>query len=221
MSRLKSKRKPFALILVLALALAVSFYFSSPGLSRAASEEAGHETAAGEVHDTGHEAEHGGTSSAKVWDLVFRIMNFTAMAVILFFLLKKPIAQYFGNRREEIARTLEQLERRKEEAEEHYRELERKLGDLESEREAIIEQYIKDGEREKTRIIANAERMSEQIQKQAEAAINQEIQKAKIELKREIAELSATMAEDLIKENITDQDQKRLVEEYLDEVVEN
>jgi len=44
---------------------------------------------------------------------------------------------------------------------------------------------------------------------------------AKDDLVREIAEMSATMAEDLVRRNINDKDQQRLVEEYLDKVVQN
>jgi len=168
-----------------------------------------------------HGEEHGGYSAAKIWDLVFRAMNFFAVAIILFFVLRKPLAQFFGNRREEIAETLADLEKKKGEAAEKYAALETRLAEIEAERDSILAEYIADGEKEKEKIIANAEDMSARIQAQAQKAIAQEIKKAKDDLKKEIAELSASMAEELVKNNINDQDQERLVEEYLDKVVTN
>ena len=212
------------LSLVLALLLTVCLCLFGPNLTLA-SEGGGHaetEThAAGADHDAHAGAGHGGVSSAKVWDLIFRIQNFVAAVIILYFILRKPIRQFFGNRRQEIEDTLSELEKKKAETERQYAEMEQKLKDMESQRETILADYVRDGEAEKEKIIQNAKTMSSRIQEQAERAIQQEIQKAKSELKREIAEMSATMAEDLVKSNINDQDQQRLVEEYLTKVVEN
>ena len=81
--------------------------------------------------------------------------------------------------------------------------------------------YMAEGEREKENIIKNAHEMAERIKTQADLAIQQEVKTAKEDLMKEIADLAATKAEDLIRENINDQDQERLVEEYLGKVVQN
>jgi F-type H+-transporting ATPase subunit b len=60
--------------------------------------------------------------------------------------------------------------------------------------------------------------MAERIKAQAQFTIDQETQQAKAELRQEIAELSASLAEDLLKQNINKDDQQRLVNEYLDKV---
>jgi F-type H+-transporting ATPase subunit delta len=56
------------------------------------------------------------------------------------------------------------------------------------------------------------------LRPQAQFAIEQETDLAKTELKREVAELSAALAEDLLKQNINAEDQNRLVDEYLTKV---
>ena len=221
MKRMKPHTHRF-LLLISFLILSLSMF--GPGMAWASSAGTGetHDEAVGEAHaDEGHGEGHGGISAAKVWDLVYRAMNFFAVAIILFFVLRKPMGQYFGNRREEIAETLADLEKKKGEAEEKYAQLEARLAEIEAERDTILAEYVADGEKEKEKIIANAEDMSSRIQAQAEKAIAQEIKKAKDDLKQEIAELSASMAEELVKNNINDQDQERLVEEYLDKVVTN
>ncbi|MBW1709142.1 MAG: ATP synthase F0 subunit B [Deltaproteobacteria bacterium] len=214
------RSKPFYRYTLLVVILTLSLCLLGPAVSLAVSAEESHGTGEAATHDAG-EGGHGGIPAAKVWDLVFRTMNFLAMIIILVVLLRKPAGQFFGKRREEIAQTLSDLELKKAESEEQYLKLERKLIDLDSEREAIIAEYIKDGEKEKEKIIVNAREIAARIQQQAEVAIKQEVQQAKAELKREIADLAASQAEEIIKNNIDAQDQERLVEEYLDKVVPN
>ncbi len=79
--------------------------------------------------------------------------------------------------------------------------------------------YVREGEAERDRIIAEGGRMVERIRKQAEEAMNQEVKAAKERLIREMADLSAVMAEDLIRKNIDREDQERLVTEYLEKGV--
>ncbi len=54
---------------------------------------------------------------------------------------------------------------------------------------------------------------------QAQLTIRQEIQKSNQALREEVAELSVKMAEDILRKNITDNDQKVLIGEYLAKVV--
>ena len=169
-----------------------------------------------------HGEEHGSSATpAKLWDLVWRTMNFVVLFVVLFVLLKKPIGNFFSGRRENIAQTLADFETKKAEAEERFKSLESKLADLSAERDRILAEYAAEGEEEKKKIIAHAEEMAERIQTQAEAAVAQEVKAAKADLVREIADMSAAKAEELIRRNINDKDQERLVEEYIGKVVQN
>ncbi|MEW6264445.1 MAG: F0F1 ATP synthase subunit B [Thermodesulfobacteriota bacterium] len=163
----------------------------------------------------------GGVSTQKFWDFVWRAWNFLVLFIALFLLLRKPAAKFFAGRRANIAETLSDLERKKAQAEDRYREMEAKLADLAGEREKILAEYVKAGEEERDRIIAHAREMAERIKKQAEVTIAQEINSAKAALRKEVAASAAALAEDLIKQKMTDQDQDRLVEEYISKVVPN
>lgn len=206
--------------LVLVLALALGLFLAGPG-TVLASSEGGHGRSEAHGETTPEGGEHHGVTPDKIWNLVFRAMNFGLLFAVLFYLLRKPLKQFLSNRRESIAQTLADLERKKAEAEARFKELEAKISDLEADRERVLAEYIKDGEEEKQKIIANAREMADRIKEQAEVTIDLEIKKAKEDLTREIAEMSASMAEDLIKKNINDQDRERLVEESLKKVVES
>jgi F-type H+-transporting ATPase subunit b len=150
-----------------------------------------------------------------------RVLNFAIMAGVLIFLFKKfNLKGFFIKRTEKIAHTLNELETKKKEAEQTYQEYREKLAQLDKETDRILQEYIEQGEREKARIIANAEKAAAEIQQQTDMAIEQEIKSAKEDLKREIAELSVAAAETLLKERIGNKDQKKLVDDFMTKVAE-
>ena len=162
--------------------------------------------------------EHGGGLPWK--DFFLRILNFTIMVGILYKLLKKPMANFFSSRRENIQRLLKELEEQRREAERKAEEYKAKLAALDRETEQILAEYIQEGEAEKQKIVEAAEKQAQYIKEQAKLAIQQEIKAAKESLQEEIAELSVNAAADLLKKNIRSEDQDRLVDEFMTKAVE-
>jgi len=222
MNKTASRRRLGVLLLILILGLVFGWGLLGPHSLLMASDTGQGQTAV--QGQAGHGEEgggHGGPSSEKVWDLVWRALNFAVLFVVLFVVLRKPLAQFLSSRREGIAQTLSDLEAKKNETEKRFQSLAARLSELEIEREKILADYVKEGESEKAKILAHAQEMAERIREQSELTIQQEIKQAKDGLKKEIAAMSASMAEELIKKNINKKDQRRLVEEYLKKVVQN
>jgi F-type H+-transporting ATPase subunit b len=165
---------------------------------------------------------HGEITPAKIQDFIPRTINFLVFAGILIFLLVKKInvKAVFAKRSDEIAQTLEDLEAKKAAAAAALKEAETRLAEVAKEREAIIRQYMAEGEMEKAKILDKANVVAERIKEMASLSIQQEMRKATQSLREEVADLSTKMAEDLIKEKATFADQQGLVEEYLKKVVE-
>jgi F-type H+-transporting ATPase subunit b len=153
-----------------------------------------------------------GIPPEKWWDLLYRTLNFAVLVVILVYFLRKPIASGLTNRREGIRDQLDALESRKAEAEQMYREAEARLARLDQEVNAIISEAVQQGEAEKARIVAEAERTAADIRKQADMAVAHELAAAKTRLKAEVAEQAVLLAEELIRKNIQPADHGRLVE---------
>lgn len=150
-----------------------------------------------------------------------RLLNFAIMVTVLVIIFKKlNVKSFFTKRTESIANTLNELEVKKAEAEKTYEEYKQKLSQLDKETDRILQEYIEQGEREKAKIIANAEKAAAEIRQQTDIAIEQEIKSAKEGLQQEIAELSVTAAEALLKENIGEKDQQKLVDDFMTKVVE-
>jgi len=168
------------------------------------------------AHGGGHE----GISPAKITDFTWRTVNFLVFAGILIKLVAKPAKNFFGQRSQEIAQSIEDLEAKKAAAATALKEAEARLAEVAKEREGIIKQYMAEGEVEKAKILDKANVVAERLKGMASLTIQQEVRKATQSLREEVADLATKMAEDLIKEKATFADQQGLVEEYLKKVVE-
>ena len=160
-------------------------------------------------------------SGAKGWVKTdwFRVINFMVLVGILFFVLRKPIAEALSSRIEGIKAQLADLEAQKEDAEKKLAAYNEKLSRLEKEAEKIVSDYIQQGNEAKARIIQEAEAAAEKLQSQARRNIEHEFERAKQQLQQEVLEKSLIKAEEIIKGRITAKDQDRLVDEYLAKVV--
>jgi F-type H+-transporting ATPase subunit b len=149
----------------------------------------------------------------------FRVMNFTVLAVALFFVLRKPLSQALSSRIKGIKEQLDELEAQKAEAEKKLAEYNQKLTQLEKEAEKIVDDYVRQGNEAKARILKEAEASAEKLQVQARRNIEHEFAQAKLELQKEIFEKSLVKAEEIIRSKFSGKDQDRIVDDYLKKVV--
>ncbi len=148
-----------------------------------------------------------------------RVLNFVVLVSVLVYLLKKPVAEALGARIENIKEQLATLETQKADAEKRLADYGDQLSKLDAEAGTIIEEYIRQGNEARERILAEAEKAADKLQEQAGRNIENEFKRVKAALQEEILEKSLTKAEELIKDKITNDDQEKLVDEYLTKVV--
>lgn len=192
----------FSAVILLMIA-AASFWGASPVL---AASEGGHgEAAAGGIH----------------WQKTdwARVLNFAILAVALYIVLRKPISQALNNRIKGIKEELEDLESRKSQAEKQLADYKNKLALLDKEAEQIVAEYIRQGEEAKARILKEASMAADKLKEQARKNIEHEFGQAKLELQSEIVDKALAKAEAVIRKQIGDADQERLVDDYLAKVV--
>ena len=163
-------------------------------------------------------AEGGSLSPAKLKDLGWRAMNFAALAIILVKFLGKPIGNAMSSRRMAIVDQFEELNERRADVENTYKEYEAKIGQIDTEVSGILDAAKAQAETEKAKIIADAERTAEDIKRKAEMSIQNEMSMARTKLTQEVADQAAVMAEEIIRKNLNDTDQANLIDGYLDKV---
>jgi len=148
-----------------------------------------------------------------------KVMNFVVLAVALFLIVRKPVANALNGRISGIQEELASLEKKKESAQKSLDDINREIADLEGEADRIIGEYRKQGENLKAKILENARQSAAKIEEQAKRNIENEFAAAKVRLQAEILDKAVARAESLVKERITTDDQDRLVDEYLNKVV--
>ena len=161
----------------------------------------------------------GADRSGDLLDLLYRFINFALLVIILWVVLKKAnIRGLFAARGEEIEKRLEALKTGKEEAERKYRDLEKQVREFERSKKGILDQFRAEGLAEKQRIISEAEARVKQILDQAQSTMVREVESAKDRLRQELLGLAAQKAEEILSKGMTEQDQDRLVDEFIERV---
>lgn len=152
-------------------------------------------------------------------------MQLVILSVLIFLLAKfawKPILSSLNEREEGIQNALDQAENARKEMQNLQADNEKMIKEARAERDAMM----KDARDIKESIIAEAkEEASEQATimiENAKATIKQEQQAAVAELKKNVAELSISIAQQVVRKELTSQDEQlKLVEGMLKDVTLN
>lgn len=147
---------------------------------------------------------------------VWMVISFT----IVFFILRKaawkPLLKVLNERETNIQESLDAAEKAKAQIKASESENEKVLEEARREREKIIQQarQVKDQMVSEAKAEAAAE--VEKMKEQARASIENEKKAAINELKESVANLSVEIAEKLLKKELaSDQEQARLIDDYI------
>jgi F-type H+-transporting ATPase subunit b len=161
----------------------------------------------------------GGHEGNKWFEFAWKTLDFIVLVGFLYWLLAAKIKDFFVGRRKEIKESLDKSAQQKAEAEGKYREYSEKVDKASAEIDGIFEMIKAQGVTEKQKIIEDAGKVATKMKEDAQARIEQELKKASDQLKTEAVLLSSQMAEEILKKNITAQDNEAMVREYMDKVV--
>ena len=150
--------------------------------------------------------------------LALQILNTVVLAVILIRFAGRPIRDFLIQRSRGIRTEIATAETRLKEAQAQVDELQRRLERFESEAEGIVAEAAAQAEAERARAGERARATAERIREDARRLADQEIERARRELQAEAAELAASLARELLRENLQPEDDRRLVGEYIERV---
>lgn len=166
-----------------------------------------------------HGGGHGGAAQWK--DFMWRCIDFAALVLIMVWAVKKAdMKKALADRQAGIDKSLREADELKIAAEKKFAEYNAKLAQANKETEELQRIIREDGLAEKARIIVEAKTAAQKIKDQAKEMADQEIVRARTELREEAARLAVQIAEQTLKSAIRSDDQDRLVGEYLTKVVE-
>lgn len=185
---------------------------ASGGEARAAEPQATPETAAAAETDKETEHEEG------LVPVVARLVNFAILIGTLIYLLRAPVATYLNDRGRQIRSDLVNAAEMKQTAASQLEEIDRRMKALPGELEALRAQGAQEISAEEARIRAAAAAERDRLLEQARRDINHHVQIAERELVSHAADLAVGVAGERIKKTITDDDQKRLADRYVEQL---
>jgi F-type H+-transporting ATPase subunit b len=152
---------------------------------------------------------------SKTPPFVAAVLNFAILATAYYMLGKKPIGTALQNRRDSIAKEIEEAQRAKAAAEQRAKVYQGKLEKLEDEVRAAREALVRAGEAERERIVTDAEAKAVRLGNEAQFLVEQELKQVREDLWREAVEAAVLGAQELLVGRVTAADQERLAEDYL------
>lgn len=145
--------------------------------------------------------------------VVWKTANLVLFFGLVWWLLKKPLATFFGERRAEVAKTLERAEENRRRAEALAAELSARLSQIETELSNLKAAAKRDAEAEHAALLAQAEDESGRILARTKGEIDSHVRHARSELTGYAGDLALEIARDLLVRQVTAEDQRRLVSE--------
>jgi len=153
-------------------------------------------------------------------DFLYRTLSFVLMVGLVAYFVTKPIRKGLSDRSAEIEKTLADAKAAQEAAEAKHLEYSEKLAKATEEIASITVSIRHDGEVEREKILVAAKEMAVKIEQEAESKATSVVAKARVELREEAARLAVELAEDMLRKQVSAEDQKRLVDEYMHKVGE-
>jgi F-type H+-transporting ATPase subunit b len=160
-------------------------------------------------------ASGGGGEGDLARDLLWPGLNFVLLLAVLVYFARQPIRDFFATRHGRIRGELDSAAQSLSDAEARHAEWQRRLVLLDAEMARIRNEARERAEAERGHILADAAAAAERIRNDARSAVDQELRRAREELRREAAELAVELAAEALRSRVTDADRSRLVDEFI------
>jgi F-type H+-transporting ATPase subunit b len=147
--------------------------------------------------------------------MVWRVVDFIIFAALIVYFVRKPIVNYFKNRKKQIFEEIENAKKAKEEAQNALNEAQNLLSKLSSEVESIIKIYKQMGEKEKEDYANAAKELEEIFKKRIEQEKAMILNKAyKNFIEKIISKAISKAREQFL--SLNDQDLRNINKRYFD-----
>ena len=149
---------------------------------------------------------------------IWTIVTFVVLVSLLAKFACGPLLRALESRRELIVKSLEDAERAKTELERLQQESTQILRKARLDAEAVITQSRSDAEKLRDQLKQHAKEEADNILRNAQQQIQLQTREALRQIRHEVADLSVGIASKLLERNVSNEDNKRLIEQTLKEI---
>jgi len=129
-----------------------------------------------------------------------------------------PLLSLIEERRQKIIGEFETIEREKEKADALNAQYEAKLREIDNERRAKIVEAVNEGKKIAEEIQASARSEAQDIRRKSKSELERELAKAKVQLKNDMVSLALAATEKLLNEKLDENQHRKLIGNYIDEI---
>ena len=152
--------------------------------------------------------------------LISQIVNFTLLALLLYFVAYKPVLRMLDERSARINQGIQDAEQASRRAAEMEQDFERRMAEARRQGQEIVAQATQASERAGQEILERAREESRAQIERAREEIARERDLAMADLRRQVAELSLMISEKILGEALDEQRQHRLIADFLEQTEE-
>lgn len=152
------------------------------------------------------------------WTIIMQLINTLVICVVLGKLLAQPIHNFVKKRQDAIDASLDQAEKKNQEALDLKREYEHKIRMAQRESRDIISAAKVKADNRSREIINEADRQADELKRMAELEIEREKNRTIHEAKEQIVSMAVFMAEKILEKELDEQEQREFINRILKEV---
>lgn len=162
---------------------------------------------------------HPGVGVHVPWGEVLKqAINFLILAGVLVYFLRKPVSSFLKERSELLRKAIDDAAKARSDAAEKLAAIEARTAKLADEIAGMNAKMDLEAAAEARRLQETVAVEITRIRTQSEFTGEQEVKKAREELRREAAVLTARAAEELVRKTLSPEDQERLVRENIQKI---
>jgi F-type H+-transporting ATPase subunit b len=143
------------------------------------------------------------------------LLNFGILIYVYVSFGKKPVREALKERRDSIAKDIEEAQKMKKEAKQRAKKYQAKLEGLDAELVGAKQALIDAGKADKDRIVREAQEKAARMERDAKSLLEQESRQVHEDLVKETVEAAVREAEELLKQRVLPEDHERLAEDFL------
>ena len=159
-----------------------------------------------------------GLDMQTVWSIGLNLFHIILLAIILSWILYRPVRDLMRKRTEKIEGQLSSAAERLESANAMKAEYEQKLAEIEVKRVEILEAAYKQADDTSKLILDDAKKEAKAVIARADRDVKAEMERLSDEVRLHIIEVASVMAGKFIESSVTDNDKNKLFAEALNEL---
>lgn len=164
-------------------------------------------------------AEDGAREWRPIYDFILRWINFGILAYFLVRFAGPLLVDFLNSQKSEIQSKIERAQKEKDEMLDKVREAKESLETSGPRLEEIKQRIIEEGEHRKQEIIDEANEQSRLMMKNARQRIDNQIRNARKKMADELLDMAMELAVERLPREITDDDDNKLIQNYLNATI--